>query len=35
LVGMALLKRGQRLSVQPVMPQEWKVVLELAKTAGS
>ena len=31
LVGMALLKRGQRLSVQPVMPHEWKTVLELAK----
>jgi predicted RNA-binding protein with PUA-like domain len=31
LVGMALLKRGQRLSVQPVMPHEWKIVLELAK----
>jgi predicted RNA-binding protein with PUA-like domain len=32
LVGMALLRRGQRLSVQPVMPHEWKIVLELAKT---
>lgn len=31
LVGMALLKRGQRLSVQPVMPHEWKIILELAK----
>lgn len=31
LVGMALLKRGQRLSVQPVMPHEWKIVLQLAK----
>jgi len=31
LVGMALLQRGQRLSVQPVMPHEWKIVLELAK----
>jgi predicted RNA-binding protein with PUA-like domain len=30
LVGMALLKRGQRLSVQPVMPHEWKIVLGLA-----
>jgi predicted RNA-binding protein with PUA-like domain len=30
LVGMALLQRGQRLSVQPVMPHEWKIVLELA-----
>lgn len=31
LVGMALLKRGQRLSVQPVMPHEWNIVLELSK----
>jgi predicted RNA-binding protein with PUA-like domain len=31
LVGMALLRRGQRLSVQPVMPHEWKIVLELSK----
>jgi predicted RNA-binding protein with PUA-like domain len=31
LVGMALLKRGQRLSVQPVMPHEWKIVTELAR----
>ncbi len=31
LIGMALLRRGQRLSVQPVMPHEWKVVLELAR----
>lgn len=30
LVGMPLLRRGQRLSVQPVTPAEWKVVLELA-----
>lgn len=34
LVGMPLLRRGQRLSVQPVMPHEWKIVLELAKTAS-
>ena len=34
LVGMALLRRGQRLSVQPVMPHEWKIVRELAQTAG-
>lgn len=33
LVGMALLKRGQRLSVQPVMPHEWRIILELAATA--
>jgi predicted RNA-binding protein with PUA-like domain len=32
LVGMALLRRGQRLSVQPVMPHEWKIVKELATT---
>lgn len=31
LVGMALLRRGQRLSVQPVMPHEWKIVIALAK----
>lgn len=31
LTGMALLRRGQRLSVQPVMPHEWKIVLELAE----
>ena len=30
LVGMALLRRGQRLSVQPVMPHEWKIVMELS-----
>jgi predicted RNA-binding protein with PUA-like domain len=32
LVGMELLKKGQRLSVQPVMPHEWKIVLELSKS---
>lgn len=31
LTGMALLRRGQRLSVQPVTPLEWKVVLELSE----
>ena len=31
LVGMALLKRGQRLSVQPVTPDEWRIVLALAE----
>ncbi|MGB8150110.1 MAG: EVE domain-containing protein [Candidatus Cybelea sp.] len=35
LVGMALLRRGQRLSVQPVMPHEWKIVLEFAQTGGA
>ncbi|HET6275105.1 MAG TPA: EVE domain-containing protein [Candidatus Cybelea sp.] len=33
LVAMPLLRRGQRLSVQPVMPHEWKLVLELASRA--
>ncbi len=33
LVGMALLRRGQRLSVQPVMPHEWRIVLDLAQHA--
>ncbi|MBV8727816.1 MAG: EVE domain-containing protein [Candidatus Eremiobacteraeota bacterium] len=31
LVGMSLLRRGQRLSVQPVTPHEWNVILELSK----
>lgn len=31
LAKMALLQKGSRLSVQPVTPDEWKVVLELAK----
>jgi predicted RNA-binding protein with PUA-like domain len=31
LAFMALLKRGQRLSVQPVTPQEWSVILELSR----
>lgn len=31
LFGMALLQRGQRLSVQPVTPHEWNVVLQLAR----
>jgi predicted RNA-binding protein with PUA-like domain len=31
LTGMALLKRGQRLSVQPVTSQEWEIVTELAR----
>ncbi|MFN2528103.1 MAG: EVE domain-containing protein [Candidatus Baltobacteraceae bacterium] len=31
LVGMALLRRGQRLSVQPVMPHEWDIILELSQ----
>jgi predicted RNA-binding protein with PUA-like domain len=31
LVGMALLRRGQRLSVQPVTPHEWSTILTLAR----
>jgi predicted RNA-binding protein with PUA-like domain len=31
LVGMELLKKGQRLSVQPVTPAEWAIVLELSE----
>jgi predicted RNA-binding protein with PUA-like domain len=31
LMAMPLLRRGQRLSVQPVSPQEWKIILELSK----
>ncbi len=33
LMGMELLKKGQRLSVQPVMPREWAIVMELSRTA--
>lgn len=32
LVGMQLLKKGSRLSVQPLMPHEWEIVLELSET---
>ena len=32
LVGMQLLKKGSRLSVQPVMPHEWKIILDLSET---
>lgn len=35
LEGMMLLKRGARLSIQPVAPEEWKIVLSLADHAGS
>jgi predicted RNA-binding protein with PUA-like domain len=34
LDGMALLQKGQRLSVQPVKPAEWRHVLKLAGLAG-
>ena len=30
LAGMTLLQRGSRLSVQPVQPDEWRTILELA-----
>jgi predicted RNA-binding protein with PUA-like domain len=30
LQGMALLKKGQRLSVQPVTEDEWKTICALA-----
>ena len=30
LFGMQLLKKGSRLSVQPVTPQEWAIILELS-----
>jgi predicted RNA-binding protein with PUA-like domain len=33
LVGMELLRKGSRLSVQPVMPHEWNIILELSKSA--
>jgi predicted RNA-binding protein with PUA-like domain len=31
LRAMALLKRGQRLSVQPVLAREWKTIMELSQ----
>lgn len=31
---MVLLKRGQRLSVQPVTEKEWRVILDLAEAEG-
>lgn len=31
LFGMQLLKKGSRLSVQPVTPQEWKIIEEMAR----
>lgn len=31
LAGMLLLKRGVRLSVQPVTPEEWEIVCDLAR----
>jgi predicted RNA-binding protein with PUA-like domain len=31
LEGMVLLRKGSRLSVQPVTPAEWKVVCKLGE----
>ena len=31
LAKMALLKRGQRLSIQPVSPSEWKHIISIGK----
>ena len=31
LEDMMVTKRGQRLSIQPVKPEEWKIVLKMAK----
>jgi predicted RNA-binding protein with PUA-like domain len=35
LAGMELLRKGSRLSIQPVKAEEWQVVLELAGIANS
>ncbi|MBC5824707.1 MAG: EVE domain-containing protein [Candidatus Eremiobacteraeota bacterium] len=35
LGGMALLRRGQRLSVQPLLPREWNIIIELSATKGA
>jgi predicted RNA-binding protein with PUA-like domain len=35
LKGMVLLRKGSRLSVQPVTEAEWAVVLKLAGTRSS
>jgi predicted RNA-binding protein with PUA-like domain len=32
LEGMELLRRGSRLSVQPVSPDQWKAIVKLSKT---
>lgn len=34
LAYMPLLRKGQRLSVQPVTPEEWHIILEIAKRPG-
>lgn len=35
IAGMALLKKGQRLSVQPVTEDEWKTVCKLANVSAA
>ena len=35
LADMMVVRKGSRLSVQPVMPHEWKIVLELAREPGA
>jgi predicted RNA-binding protein with PUA-like domain len=35
LAGMRILQRGNRLSVTPVDPAEWKYILRLAEKGGS
>lgn len=34
LQGMVLLRKGSRLSVQPVTDEEWKTIVKLAGSAG-
>jgi predicted RNA-binding protein with PUA-like domain len=34
LVGMALLRKGQRLSVQPVSDPEWDIIMRIAREAS-
>ena len=35
LAGMVTLRRGNRLSIMPVTPAEWKAVVRLAKSKGT
>ncbi len=35
LAGMELLRKGSRLSVQPVTPEEWSVILRMAGISGT
>jgi predicted RNA-binding protein with PUA-like domain len=34
LKGMAVIRRGMRLSVQPVTPDEWRVIMALPEWRG-